>query len=213
MTRARLWFASTAALVFFGLVVQIAVTANAKAGFFTSSTSRALNVLVFFTIQSNFIVGVTSLLLAIDPDRTSTLTNTARFTGVVAITITGIVYHSVLRNLFDLERWALVADNILHTLVPVMAVAGWLMFGPRGRSSPRIAKLAVIFPLLWLGFTLVRGHLVGFYPYPFIDVIKFGYLRVIVNCVWVAILYLGLAHAFDVLDRWLKRLKAVLQPE
>ena len=209
MDKARAWFSGTAAAVAFGLIVQIAVAANARAGFFDSATARGLNVLVFFTIQSNIIVGVSSLLLAVRQERPSTSFSVLRLTGVVAITITGLVYHAVLRNLFDLESWGLVADNVLHTIVPVMAVAGWLMFGPRDRMSQRIARIAVIFPVIWLGFTLVRGEIVGFYPYPFIDVGRLGYAKVAINCVWLAILYFGVASAFVALDRWLGRVRAL----
>ena len=176
-----MWFGATALVVFAGLLIQVLVTANASEGFFETAAGRAFNVFSFFTVQSNVIVGITSLLLAQDPTRSSTTFKTFRLTGVVAIIITGVVYHSVLRQLLDLESWALVADNALHTISPVMAVAGWLMFGPRGLTTPRIARLSVVFPVCWLVFTLIRGSIVDFRPYPFVDVINLGYARVLVN--------------------------------
>jgi hypothetical protein len=209
-SKGQAWFGLTALAVIFGLVVQLVVTATAPDGFFHSDVSRTLNVFVFFTIQSNIIVGVTCGLLWLDPNRTSPVIDTLRLTGVVAIAITGVVYHAVLRGLFDLETWALVADNVLHTVVPIAAVTGWLVWGPRGRTSSRIVKLSVVFPVCWLVFTLIRGAIVDFYPYPFVDVNHLGYVKVLVNCVWVAVLYLGLASGADVLDGWLTRLRAVL---
>lgn len=206
-SKARLWFGATVALVVFGLVVQVAVAVNAPSGFFQGAAARTFNVFCFFTIQSNVIVGVTSLLLGLDPTRSSTIFNAFRLTGVAAIALTGLVYHSVLRGLFDLESWALVADHVIHTIVPVMGVSGWLIFGPRGRTSSRVAKLAVIFPVCWLFFTLVRGEIIHFYPYPFVDVLHLGYGRVAVNCVWVAVLYLGMASGLTVLDGWLARVR------
>jgi len=208
--KARAWFGLTAFAVLFGLIVQVLVSANATEGFFDTTGGRVFNVFCFFTIQSNLIVGVTSLLLALDPRRSSTVFKAFRLTGIVSITITGIVYHTVLRGLFDLERWALVADNVLHTIVPIIAVVGWLVWGPRGLTSARIMRLSVIFPICWLAFTLVRGAIVDFYPYPFIDVIRLGYVRVFVNCVWVAILYLGVAAATIALDGWLTRIASML---
>jgi len=206
----RRWFGLTAGAVLFGIVVQVLVSANAAEGFFQTTSGRVFNVFCFFTIQSNLIVGVTSLLLALDPNRSSTAFNTLRLTGIVAIIITGVVYHSVLRGLFDLESWALVADNVIHTVVPAMAVVGWLVWGPRGLTSPRIMKLSVVFPVCWLIFTLIRGPIVDFFPYPFIDVNRLGYVRVIVNCVWVAVLYLGVAAAASAMDGWLARVRSAL---
>jgi hypothetical protein len=204
-SKPRWWFGLTALAALAGVVIQLFVTASLKTGFFTTSTARTLNVLVFFTIQSNIIVGVTSLLLAIDPTRSSLGFRVWRLTGVVAITITGLVYHTVLGRLFDLESWALVADNLIHTVVPILGVLGWLIFGPRGLTSKPVVRSSVLFPVAWLIFTLIRGSIVHFYPYPFVDVGALGYVRVLINCVWVAVLYLGLATGADALDRRLGR--------
>jgi hypothetical protein len=204
--RGRWWFAVTAVAVFAGVVIQVEVAANATARFFDRPIERALNVFAFFTIQSNLIVGVTSLLLALNPDRRSTVFRVARLTGLVAITITFIVFHVALAHLFEFERWALVADRILHGIVPILAVVGWLMYGPRGHTSRRILWWSLAFPVAWCAFTLIRGALIGWYPYPFIDVERLGYARVAVNCVWIAVLYLGVAAGFTTLDGWLIRI-------
>jgi hypothetical protein len=100
----------------------------------------------------------------------------------------------------------------LHTVVPIMAVADWLTYGPRPVTSPTVARLAVLFPVAYLAFTLIRGEPVGFYAYPFVDVGRLGYGRVLVNCVWVAVLYLGFAAGATALDAWLSRTRTTTQP-
>ena len=210
--KGRWWFGLTALAVLVGLVVQVLVTADLETGFFDTPTKRALNVFVFFTIQSNIIVGVTSLLLALNPARASTAFRVARLTGIVAITITFVVFHAVLKKLLDLKSWALVADNLLHTVVPVLAVSGWLVFGPRGLASRRVLWWSLIFPVAWCVFTLIRGELVGWYPYPFIDAGVLGYGKVLVNGVWIAVLYLGVAAALTTFDGWLTRVRAAAPP-
>ena len=204
-TKARLWFGVTALVVLSGVVVQVFVTANAGPGHFHTPLTRALNVFAFFTVQSNLIVGVTSLLLAVNPNRASTVFRAFRLTGVVCIAITGVVFHVVLAKLLDLESWAFVADKMLHTVVPVLGVLGWLLYGPRGLTSRRVLWLSVIFPACWLIFTLIRGEIVHFYPYPFVDVDVLGYLPVLVNCVWISVLYLGVAAGATALDARLAR--------
>lgn len=206
---ARFWFGATALTVLAGLVIQILVTAHATTGHFHTPIGRVLNLFAFFTIDSNVIVGVTCLLLVWRLSRASTAFMAARMTGLVAITITGIVYHVALRGLFDLDSWALAADMILHTVVPVMAVVTWLCFGPRGPASRRIALLSLVFPIAWLAFTLIRGAATGWYPYPFIDVAAIGYLKAVVNSVWVAVLFLGVAAGATALDRRLPGRPAV----
>ncbi len=185
-----------------GLAIQVPAAATTE-GHFSSPVARAFNVFVFFTIQSNIVVGVTTLLLALDLCRTSTLFRTFRLIGLVAITITGIVYHVALAHLLDLDSWALAADVILHTVVPVLAVVGWLAFGPRGATSARIAALTLLFPACYMLFTIVRGAFIGWYPYPFADVDALGYGRVVVNAFWICLLFVAVAAGANLLDEHL----------
>jgi hypothetical protein len=208
--KARWWFGLTAAAVAFGIVVNVAVAATTTGGFFTTAAGRVFNVFCFFTIQSNLIVGITCLLLAIDPGWTSTTFDIFRLIGIVAITITGVVYHAALRSLFDLESWALVGDVTVHTVVPALAVGTWIVFGPRGRTSRRIMWLSLLFPVFWFVFALTRGAIIDYYAYPFVDVIRLGYAKVLMNAVWVGILYLGVAAATVALDGWLGKIAALI---
>jgi len=205
-TVGRVWAGFTALAVMFGIVVQLFVTANGTEGFYPDTSDRVLNVFVFFTIQSNLLLGGTALVLALRPDRPqSTLFRTLRLNGVLCIAVTGIVYHLVLAGVDELRGWAAVTNLVLHTITPLAGVLGWLLFGPRGMTGPRIAALSIVFPLLWLAFTLIRGELVGFYPYPFVNVAEQGYGRVLLNCLLVAVLFLALAAGATILDRRLHR--------
>ncbi|MGH2852072.1 MAG: Pr6Pr family membrane protein [Solirubrobacteraceae bacterium] len=114
--------------------------------------------------------------------------------GLIGITVTFVVFHVVLSRLLDLDTWAEAANQLLHTVVPVLALAGWVAFGPRGLTSARIAKLSVVFPLLYMAFALIRGPLNSdWYPYPFADAKTLGYFRVLVNAAWIMLLFAALA--------------------
>ena len=201
----RAWFALTALIVAVGIVVQLFATADNEAGHFTG-TKAVLNVFCYFTIQSNLLLGITSALLAIRTNRRSTAFRALRLDGVLAMAVTGIVYHTVLAGLDDLDGMAAFANVVLHTVTPLLAVIGWLVFGPRGQTNARIVWWSVVYPVLWLVFTLVRGPLAGdFYPYPFVDVAEHGLGRVLLNCLVVAVLFLGLGTGATALDRVLPR--------
>jgi len=197
---ARVWFAATALCVVAGVTISVFSAVHATGGRFHNGVERAFNAFSFFTIQSNLIVGATSLLLAVKPNRSSTLFGVFRLIGVVAITVTGLVYHVAIAHLLDLDSWDLVGDQLVHTVVPVLAIVGWLMFGPRRLTSKRIAVLSVLFPFCWLAFTLIRGSVVHWYPYTFIDVTALGYGKAILNCLWVALLLFGLSAGFTAVD-------------
>jgi hypothetical protein len=201
---ARLWFGVTAACVIGGVAISV-YSAVVGSGHFRSGVERGFNTFAFFTVQSNLIVGATTLLLAVSPHRNSTVFRVFRLIGVVAITVTGVVYHVALSGILELDGVHQLGNQLVHTVVPVLAVVGWLLFGPRGLTSARVVWLSLLFPLAWLAFTLVRGSFVHWYPYPFIDVTKLGYGKVALNCVWVALLLLGLAAGATVVDRRLAR--------
>ena len=46
---------------------------------------------------------------------------------------------------------------------------------------------ALLWPLLWGGFTLVRGSVTGWWPYPFLDVDTHGWGRVLLTLAGVAL--------------------------
>ena len=202
---ARLSFGLTAAAAFAGVLIQVLVSAGNEHGLFPSAGGRVFNVFCYFTIQSNLVVGITNLMLALQIGRGSEWFRVFRLTGIVAITVTFIVFHTAPSGLVDLEGWAKVADQFLHTLVPALAVAAWLKFGPRGIVGRRTALLALIPPLVWVVFTLIRGAIIDFYPYPFVDVNDLGDLRVLANTALIALLFFALAVGAAALDRRLAR--------
>lgn len=208
---ARIWFATTAAVAIVGLVIEAVVTATVGGGYFASAGSRLLNMLFYFTIQSNVIVAVTTLLLAVRLDRSSAVFRYFRLAGVVGITVTGVVYRAVLADNAHFVGLGVVADTLLHAVVPVLAVLGWAVFGPRRQFTWRLAPAVLIHPALWLTLTLVRGSLIDWYPYYFVDASRVGYGRVAVNAATLAGLFLAFAYAATLLDRVILRRPAADQ--
>jgi len=203
------WFGATAACVLAGVVIAMITAANDDEGHFHPAAARAANEFAFFTIQSSLLVGVATLLLAVRLDRSSTAFAVLRLSGLVAIIAAGIGFHAEFAQTLDLKSWEAVWNALLHTVVPVMTVVGWLLIGPRGIVSRRVAWLSVIFPVCWLAFTLIRGAIVDWYPYPFIDVTQIGYGRALLNSVPPPLFTLGLAAAATVLDGRLGRRRAL----
>ena len=155
----------------------------------------------YFTIQSNLLVAVTAVQLDRDPLRDGRWWRPVRAAAVVGITVTGLVHFVLLRPLLHLEGASWAADKMLHLLVPLVAVAGWLVAGPRPRAPWRDALTALAWPVAWLVWTLVVGAVSGWYPYPFLDVGAKGAASVAVTCVGVTVLFLALAGALSRLDR------------
>jgi hypothetical protein len=153
-------------------------------------------------VQSNILVGIAAVSLALAPGRDGRWWRVLRLDALVGISVTGVVYTTVLRTQHQLHGWAVVTDGVFHYLVPLATVAGWLAFGPRRRCDARTARWALAWPLAWLAYTLLHGYVTGWYPYPFIDVTRHGYGGVALNslavtavlAVMIAVFWLGDAY-------------------
>lgn len=197
----RVWFGVTALAVLIGLVVQSYAVAGDSTQFFHSVPGRIFNMFCFFTIQSNVLVGVISLLAAIRPNRTSMAFHVFRLVALVCIVVTGVVFHLVLASQSHSVGAGAFANVVQHTIVPIMYPVGWLVFGPRGLLTGRHVAWAIVPPVGWLVYTFIRGPIVHWYPYPFMNVITIGYPKSLLHCVFVALLLLALAGLALLLDR------------
>lgn len=140
------------------------------------------NHLGYFTVLSNIFAACVALLGVFRP-----VSAQIRGAAVLYMTTTGIVYAILLRGV-DVQTPAY-ANWVLHVIVPILVVAEWLLAPERTRR----ASLWLSFPLAYLIYTLVRGPIVGWYPYPFLDPRPHGYGDVALTCVSVAVVLGALA--------------------
>ena len=99
----------------------------------------------------------------------------------VYITIVGGVYNLILRVLWAPTGLQFLVDELLHTVVPLVYVAFWLILAAKARLRWSNIYYWLLYPLGYFIAILIRGALSGFYPYPFINVTKLGWPQVIVN--------------------------------
>lgn len=209
---ARAWHTVVALGVGFALVLQLVlvlrggVDANSgESGDGVPLGTRLVRLFSFFTIQSNILVFVSVLPLALCPTRDGRLWRVLRLDGLLGIVVTGLVYEVALRGLLDLQGASWLADLLLHVFAPCLTLLGWLLFGPRPRISWRTVGLAMIWPAAWLIYTFVHGAISGWYPYPFLDVTNIGYGAALRNTALVLVLGVLLASLYRWLDDQLPR--------
>jgi len=168
--------------------------------------TRLVRFCSYLTIWFNCLVAGTSAVLAADPQRAGgRVFRALRLDALVLAVGGGVVHWFLLRPLLDLHGADLLADKLLHIVVPLLCLVGWLVFGPRGLISRRDIGAFLVVPVGWLVYTLVRGAFVDWYPYPFVDVGEHGLGVVIVNCIGISALMLALAFAARWLDGRLAR--------
>ena len=167
------------------------------------------NFISYFTILCNLLVAFSLTVVIIAPN--TKLGNffssiTVQTSVALNIFIVGLIYNTVLRGIWEPKGWQLVADNLLHVIVPVLYVLYWIVFIPKGILNWKSGIQLAYFPMLYLIYSLIRGHFVGWYPYPFIDVTKIGYFGVFINSGFVLITFMLFGAILIWLDGLLKKI-------
>lgn len=196
----QVWHGLLAVLVIAALVTQAVLTSQPSA---VPLGTRYLRLVSYFTIQSNVLIAIAAVGLALAPARDGALWRVVRLDGLVGISVTGVVYTTVLRAEDHLHGWAAATDAVFHYAVPLASVLGWLMFGPRPRCDARTVVWSLVWPLAWLAYTLLHGSVSHWYPYPFIDAGVHGYGRVLLNALAVAAVLTVMAAVFWLGDAYL----------
>ena len=82
---------------------------------------------------------------------------------------------------------------MLHYIIPLAIAFDWIMDPPSRRISFRRALVWLVFPLGYLVYSLVRGPIAGWYPYPFLDPSIGGYGQIVVTSILILIVGIVLA--------------------
>ncbi len=160
-----------------------------------SATFSLANYLSYFTVESN-ILGVIALLVGglLAPQGRGW--QLFRGAATLYMLITMVVY-AVLLSRIDVmlnDKWI---NDVMHRYLPLVLLLDWLLVAmpQRLRPSPQLIGQWLIFPLLYGVYSLIRGPIVDWYPYPFIDPRQQGYLSMAIGLVVLTLVFAALAVA------------------
>ena len=156
----------------FGLLVLSAV--GTQLVLHVRSGYNVVNFFSYFTNLSNLFAAVVLLMGALAAfTRREAPGDLARAIAVVNMAVVGVVFAILLRNvdLGDLLPWV---NTVLHYLMPWVVVIDWLLLPPKARLGLKPFLLVMVFPVLYIAWVLVRGPLVQWYPYPFLNPLNVG---------------------------------------
>lgn len=158
----------------------------------------------YFTILTNIIVAVyfTDKILKkpLTKEKPGILTAIT-----IYILIVGLVYQFFLRSTWNPIGLQKIADELLHSVIPVLVVIYWYLYENKNDLNYSQIPGWAIYPLLYLAYILIRGNFSGFYPYPFVNVTDIGYPKVLINSFFVSIFFLFLAVFFIRVGKFLNK--------
>ena len=173
-----------------GALVLAAVATQFFAGF-GRPAFNPVNFFSYFTIVSNSFGALIVLYAAFaKPSRALDL---VRGAAVTALVIVGVVFSLLLAGAEDNPiPWV---NAVVHYLMPVAIVVDWALDPPVTRLATRDSLLWLVLPLAYAAYTLLRGAIVHWYPYPFLNVDEVGYPVALAYCAGIA--------AFALVVAWL----------
>jgi hypothetical protein len=148
------------------------------------------NFFSFFTIEANIIAVIAFLASAfmVYAGKKSIWLDYFRGAATFFMIVTGIVFAILLAGIENAQLTAVPWDNtVLHYLIPVAMAIDWIMHPPIRRFTFRQATAWIIFPILYLVYSLFRGPIVNWYPYPFLNPANGGYTQVLITSLIIAI--------------------------
>jgi hypothetical protein len=172
----------------FALILQLYIMLEKAPSIEFTAANTIINFFSFFTVLSNLLVAIIVTFTLFSPSSLA-----GRFCSSLSVQsaialyifIVGLVYNLILRSLWAPTGWQLVADNLLHVIVPLLYVLYWVSFTPKRKLQWKNILPWLIFPAIYLIYSLIRGTVAGWYPYPFLDAAKLGYGKVAINSFFV----------------------------
>lgn len=202
--RPRILAAALAVVAWFAVLLQLYLSLRLAIANGNSIGGGIVIFLGYFTVLTNILVCValTFPLLAPASAPGRFFARPAVAGGVAAsITLVALAYHLLLRNVWDPQGLQWLADVLLHYVVPILYVLYWWLVVPKASLRWTHPLLWAGYPAAYLAYALVRGSMIGSYPYPFIDVAVIGYQQTVLNAMGLLVGFIALGLLFVALGR------------
>lgn len=165
------------------LILQFALTIPASLEAGRSLVMALIHFFSYFTIQTNLIlVLVYAAVLSNSPLLDLFRKPETRVMIAALISLVMVFYHFVLAQSWAPEGMWKVADVMLHYVTPLFYLIWFAVL--RYSQVVRFAAIPfmLIYPLVYVAYVLVRGAIIGEYPYAIFAANEIGYASVAVNC-------------------------------
>lgn len=169
---------------------------------------RFINFFSYFTVLSNLIVAICLTAGLASPSSAVGrffLRNSTRTAVAVYITVVGLVYTLALRSIWNPSGLALIADRTLHDVVPLLYLVYWLFLVGKSGLNWSGPVWWLIYPVAYITYSIMRGAIMGWYPYPFADVSQLGYPTALGNSALVIAAFFAIGMLFVSIGKVMSR--------
>lgn len=187
----------------FAIIVQLGINLSKT----DSVSAELLRYFSFMTIWTNVVIALNYTVPLLFPK--SKLANffekpVVQGALLIYILVVGLIYHFFLANQWNPQGWDKVTDVILHYIVPLLYLLFWILFSEKRKLKYINSIQWLIYPLIYVAYSLIKGAVTNLYPYPFIDVSKMGYTNALINTGYILLGYLILGIILVFIDKNLR---------
>jgi len=209
MPRYRPLAAFGSLLGWFGLVLQLWYSIRIMQAKGEGALAGVWLYLGFYTILTNMLVAKALAAAALGPGHGPVVRLFLR-PGVqtaiaMSITIVSLIYNLMLRQLWHPTGGLLLADLIVHDVMPPLYLLYWWLAVPKQALQWSQVLVWQSYPAGYFFYVMLRGAADGWYPYPFLDVKTLGYGYVLINAIVVLMAFIAIALVLVALGRWQAR--------
>jgi hypothetical protein len=197
------WLYTSTVIIWFGLILQITVSIPAYLKEGRGLAGTLVQLFSYFTILSNLLAAIClTSLFKVGGRLGKYFFQPCVFSAIALyITIVGLVYNLVLRSLWNPEGLFKLADELLHSINPVLFVVYWLVYAPKANLKWIEALNWLWFPFIYSVYVFIRGGISHLYPYPFLNIDKLGVPQVAINSLLMLIAFLLIGFLFVWINR------------
>ncbi|GJM40241.1 MAG: hypothetical protein DHS20C20_05230 [Ardenticatenaceae bacterium] len=119
------------------------------------------------------------------------------------IAFVGIGFWFILGGAQNVSSWVFwISELTAHTLSPILGVVFWYRCVEKGELNWKHPFIWLAYPIAYLVYWLIRGPIVGYYPYFFVDVNALGYAGVAMWSGALIVMFLILGTIMWRIDMW-----------
>lgn len=189
-------------------VIGILLQCGIGTAHFSISSFRMFTTLSNFAVAIFFTIDIIAYMCGSFSAEKYKIRGYFKFLITMAIVLTGLVAHFMLRGMFaDMDTMAKAGLTLLHYVVPIGTVLDWLLFDEKGKTEWKMPIIAAIFPVFYVVVTMIAAQIIPMenkYPYPFLDVDRLGMIGVMRNIMLLAAVFLAAGYIGVWLDHKIK---------
>ncbi len=180
---------------------------------------------IHFTNLSNYLCIIVILIELIDTAKRAEdgfvkTFSTLKFTALLSILLTSIIYNFILSSTRDIKDSFVVGSITLHIILPLMFVFDYILFCEHGKLKWYYPIVATSFPLTYAGLVYINAFIMKFdtnilsydksvpfiYPYFFLNLEKLGVNGVIKNIILITIFFIIFGYVVMAIDKLLSKI-------